>query len=92
MYIIINIKTQKICSEWNYVSERTKHICWKTPTEIEAANSYRLDNTHIKKFLTRRNAQLFIVKQNFNQECICLSTNRFQQKIDDLLLKYIYKE
>lgn len=95
MYVIVNKNTDKICSEWSYLNQRDMHICWKTLREIEGDNEYRNDNTHVKKFLTKKEALKFI-KDTYNNAygIVAVSTNfliRLLDKvIDDLKNEHIH--
>lgn len=65
MYIVINSTDDRICAEWNYITEKQKHICWKTPQEIEFDNSYKNDTTHMKNLKQKKqllNLFVLIVK------------------------------
>lgn len=88
MYIIVNTEDDRICSEWNHMTETTKHICWKTPEEIEADNSYRVDNTRMKKFTTKNQAEAFIAECIDSEKLIAVSTNFIKRWWDDVVYEY----
>lgn len=79
MYIVINTENDRICSEWNHMTETTRYICWKTPQEIKFANSYRNHDTHMKKFFTKREAEIFIKNQNNSDKLTVIATNFIQR-------------
>lgn len=86
MYIVINSTDDRICAEWNYITEKQKHICWKTPQEIEFDNSYKNDTTHMKKFETKKAALEFIRTNCKNDSSyFTISTNPIQRAIDNFL-------
>ena len=88
MYIVVNTEDDRICSEWNYITEKEKHICWKTPKEIEADNSYRVDNTHMKKFSTKQEAENFINQQDNSDKLITVATNFIQRWWDEIVYRF----
>lgn len=88
MYIVINIENDRVCSEWNHMTEKTKHICWKTPEEIEADNSYRVDNTRMKKFSTKKEAEEFITENADSDKLITVSTNFIKRWWDNVVSQF----
>lgn len=91
MYIIVNNKNNKVCAEWSHLNHNDIHICWKTYYEIESANSYRSDNTHVKKFNSKYDAEQFASNYFEDNDLEIISTNLIQRYIDQLIEKIKYE-
>lgn len=82
MYITMNFKNHKFCTEWTHLNQNEIYICWRTTQEIYANNSYLNDNTHIKRFIFKKIAENFS-KNNFSEfsETIYVPTNLIDKEI-----------
>lgn len=93
MYYIVNPINDTVCSKWNYMNDKTEHICWKTAEEIKANNSYRNDTTEAIKFITKTKAEKFIETALENQKNLEIITTSFVQHLIDVIeykIKHLY--
>lgn len=93
MYYIVNPINDTVCSKWNYMNDKTEHICWKTAEEIKANNSYRNDTTEAIKFITKIKAEKFIETALENQKNLEIITTSFVQHLIDVIeykIKHLY--
>lgn len=93
MYYIVNPINDTVCSKWNYMNDKTEHICWKTAEEIKVNNSYRNDTTEAIKFITKTKAEKFIETALENQKNLEIITTSFVQHLIDVIeykIKHLY--
>ncbi|HJD08617.1 MAG TPA: hypothetical protein H9918_02335 [Candidatus Ligilactobacillus faecavium] len=85
MYYIVNPVNDTVCSKWNYMNDKTEHICWKTAEEIKGDNSYRDDTTEAIRFSTKAKAEKFIETALGNQKNLEIITTSFIQHLIDTI-------